>query len=159
MTMRRILSTLLLLASGVVATSVAQQEPTPEELAISATQTRQSVFKLLSYNMRPINGMARGTEEYDAAIVERNALRVAALAPMIPELFEAMDTRAFEVKTRARPIVWERLEEFEQKAANLVEAANTFAGIAAQGDRAQTIAAVREFGSNCGNCHDVFRTD
>lgn len=159
MIMRILLSIVFLSGAGVALTSVAQQEPTPEELATSATQTRQAVFKLLSYNMRTINGMARGTEEFDAAIAERNALRIAALAPMIPELFTAMDTRAFDVKTRARPLVWEREEEFEQKTVNLVEAANTFAGIAAQGDRAKTIAAVREFGSNCGNCHDVFRTD
>jgi len=153
------LSTLVLLVSGAVFTVIAQQEPTPEELAVSAAETRQSVFKIFSYNMRAINGMARGQVEFDGAVAERNARRIAAMASMIPELFAANDTRAFEIRTRARPIVWDRMEEFEEKATNLENAANTFAGIAAEGDHMRTIAAVREFGSNCGNCHDVFRTD
>lgn len=160
MAMRLIVSTLVLLASGVVFTASAQQdEPTPEELAISATETRQALFKLLSYNNRSISGMARGTVEYDAAIAERNARRIAALAQMIPELFKANDTRSFDVETRSLPIIWDRMGEFEDKAASMVEAANVFAAIAAEGDRSKTIAAVREFGSNCGNCHDDFRAE
>jgi len=160
MIMKIIVSTFALLATGVVTTSFAQQEePTPEELAIGATETRQALFKLLSYNNRPISGMARGTVEFNADIAERNALRIATLAQMIPELFRANDTRSYNVKTRALPIIWDQMEEFEAKAASMVEAANIFAAIAAEGDRTKTIAAVREFGSNCGNCHDDFRAD
>jgi len=160
MIMKIIVYTLALLGTGIVTQSFAQEdEPTPEELAISATETRQSLFKLLSYNNRSISGMARGTVEYDAAIAERNARRIAALAEMIPELFKANDTRSFDVETRALPIIWDRMGEFEDKAASMVKAANVFAAIAAEGDRSKTIAAVREYGSNCGNCHDDFRVE
>lgn len=160
MNKRQIASCLLLAVAGAIfSVSAQQQEPTPEQLAASATETRQGVFKLLSYNMGAISGMARGTVEFDAAIAERNANRIAALAPMIPELFAARDTRDFAVETEALPLIWDSMEEFNQKAANLVSAANTFAEVARGGDRAATIAAVRAFGGACGNCHETFRVD
>jgi len=146
-------------AGAVFSASAQQQEPTPEQLASSATETRQSVFKLLSYNMSAISGMARGTVEFDATIAERNANRIAALAPMIPELFAARDTREFDVETEALPLIWDSMEEFNQKAVNLANAAGTFAEVARGGDRAATIAAVRAFGGTCGNCHETFRVD
>lgn len=153
-------SGLLFLSATAIFTATAQQEaPTPEQLANSATETRQAVFKLLSFNMGTISGMARGTVEFDAALAERNANRIAALAPMIPEVFAANDTREFAVETEALPIIWDRMDEFSEKAANLVAAANTFAEVARGGDQAATVAAVRAFGGTCGNCHETFRVD
>lgn len=152
---------LTLLAAVTLAVSVQAQddEPTPEELAQSATETRQAVFKLLAFNMGPIGGMARGQVEFDAALAERNARRIAALAPMIPELFAARDTRDFDVETEALPVIWDNMDEFQEKAATLEEAALTFAETASGGDRAQVLGGLRAFGATCGNCHDDFRVD
>lgn len=150
---------LIALASVVVMTASAQQdEPTPQELAAAATETRQAVFKLLAFNMGPIGAMARGAE-FDAELAERNARRIAALAPMIPELFAANDTRQFSVDTEALPVIWDNITDFQQKAMDLEAAANTFAGVASGGDRNQTIGAIRAFGATCGNCHREYRVD
>jgi cytochrome c556 len=151
----------LALTSAAIYTASAQDAPppTPEQIAASSTATRQAVFKLLSFNMAPINGMARNTVEFDAALAQRNALRVAALAPMIPEVFAANDTRTFGVTTEALPIIWDNMDDFRAKAAALEDAANTFAAVAAGGDRAATIGAIRAFGSTCGNCHREYRVD
>jgi cytochrome c556 len=151
----------LVLASAVMLSVTAQDAPppTPEQIAASSTATRQAVFKLLSFNMAPINGMARNTVEFDAALAERNALRVAALAPMIAEVFAVNDTRNFPVTTEALPIIWDNMDDFTAKAAALEEAARTFAAVAAGGDRAATIGAIRAFGSTCGNCHREYRVD
>ncbi|MEK7258670.1 MAG: cytochrome c [Pseudomonadota bacterium] len=159
--MKRIIGSACILASAsIIFTATAQQEaPTPEQLAVSSTETRQAVFKLLSFNMGTISGMARGTVEFDATIAERNANRIAELAPMIPELFAARDTRGFTVETEALPIIWDRMDEFNEKASNLVTAANAFAEIARSGDKNATVAAVRAFGGACGNCHETFRED
>ncbi len=145
----------LLLAS----TANAQEEPTPAQRAVAATENRQAVFKLLGVNLGAIVGMARGEREFDAAIAERNAKRVAALAPMIPELVGAMDTREFDVETIALPLIWDNMDEFTGKAEALIEAANTFAGLAASGDQATTLGGLRAFGGACGNCHEKFRED
>jgi cytochrome c556 len=151
----------LVLASSVILSVTAQDAPppTPEQIAASSTATRQAVFKLLSFNMAPINGMARNTVEFDAALAERNALRVAALAPMIAEVFAINDTRNFPVTTEALPIIWDNMDDFTAKGAALEEAARTFAAVAAGGDRAATIGAIRAFGSTCGNCHREYRVD
>lgn len=151
----------LALASALVVNVYAQDDapPTPAELAAAATETRQAVFKLLGFNMAPIGGMARGAMEFDAELAERNALRIAALAPMIPEVFDVYDTREFDVETEALPVIWDNQPDFAQKATELQAAANTFAEIASGGDRNTTIAAIRAFGSTCGNCHREYRVD
>lgn len=147
-------------ASALFATALSAQEgPTPAQQATMAAENRQAVFKLLGVNMGPIVGMARGQVPFDAAVAERNARRMAALAPMIPELFAAMDTREFDVETEALPVIWDDPEGFAEKAAALAAEANTFADVAAGGDQAATLGGLRALGGTCGNCHDSYRVD
>lgn len=136
----------------------AEEGPTPEQQAAMATENRQAVFKLLGVNIGPIVGMARGAP-FDAAVAQRNATRMATLATMIPEMFAAMDTRAFTVETEALPVIWENPDDFAAKAAALQEAATVFAATAAGGDQAATLGGLRNLGGTCGNCHDSYRVD
>lgn len=150
----------VLVLTGIIITmgATAQNAPTPEEQAQSAINTRKSVVRLFAFNMAPINAMARGNREFDAAIVERNARRIAALAPMLPETIAAMDTRSFDLETEALPVVWEQFEEFEQRANNLIEGANNLAAVAAGGDQMETIREAASIGRTyCGGCHEMFR--
>jgi len=78
---------------------------------------------------------------------------------MIADLFVVNDTRNFPVTTEALPIIWDNMDDFSAKASALEEAAKTFAAVAAGGDRAATIGAIRAFGSTCGNCHREYRVD
>ena len=149
------------IAAGLLlSTSISAQEaPSPQDQAVTATENRQAVFKLLGVNIGPIVGMARGAVEFDAALAERNARRIAMLAPMIPERFAAMDTREFDVETEALPVIWDNLDDFGAKASALVDAANAFADTAAGGDQAETLGGLRNLGGACGNCHDSYRVD
>ena len=151
--LKRIAGISLLIAgtSGLFSVSAQQTEPTPEQIAAQATNTRQALFQVLFYNLNMISGMARGTVEFDAETAERNANRIAMLAPMISEMFAANDTRAFNVETEALPIIWDRMDEFTEKAMNLENAANTFAQIASGGDRNAILGGIRAFGGTCGN--------
>ena len=153
-----LVSALAMLVSGTLFTASAQDEPTPAQLAAGAAETRQSVFKLLYFNLIPIAGMAQGAP-FNAELAEKNALNIAALAPMIPDLFAAMDTRDFDVETEALDVIWEDPAGFAAKAQALLEGANTFAEVAAGGDMAATLGAFRGLGGSCGNCHDDFRVD
>ena len=153
-----LVSALAMLVSGALFTASAQDEPTPAQRAAGAAETRQSVFKLLYFNLIPIAGMAQGAP-FDAELAEKNARNIAALAPMIPDLFAAMDTRDFDVETEALDVIWEDPAGFAEKAASLLERANTFAEVAAGGDMAATLGAFRGLGGGCGNCHDDFRVD
>lgn len=143
-------------ALAVTAIAVAQPAPpTPEQQAANAVSTRQAVFKLISWNMGPMGGMLR-TAPYDAAVVRTNAQNIANLAPMIPGLF-ASDTTAFDVETRAADAVWTSKDDFDAKAAALIEAAN--AVVAAADDEAAAKAAIGALGGACGSCHDTYRPD
>ena len=64
-----VLSTTAMLISGAMFTVSAQDEPTPEQIAISATETRQGLFKLFYFNLLPIAAMAQGAP-FDADIAE-----------------------------------------------------------------------------------------
>ena len=155
-----IVSTALVLVSGLMLSVSAQQTPappTPEEAALAAADTRQSLFKLLRFNLRPIAAMAQGAP-FDAAIAERNARRIAAIAPMIPDVL-APDTRGFTLETESLDLIWDNTDDIAVKAQGLIDAANTFAGIAAAGDMAATLAAFRSLGGACANCHDTYRVD
>ena len=155
---RPIIAAVLVVAGIVLATgAIAQNMQTPEQQAQGAVNTRKSVVRLFAFNMAPINAMARGGE-FDAALVERNARRIATLAPMLPEAFAAMDTRAFDLDTEALPVIWEEFEEFEQRANNLAEAVNNLAAVAATGNQAETIRTAAALGRTyCGGCHEMFR--
>lgn len=153
-----LISALAMLVSGVLFTASAQDGPTPQQMAEAAADTRQSVFKLLIFNLRPIAGMAQGAP-FNAEVAEQNARNIAALAPMIPGLFAAMDTREFDVETEALDVIWENPTEFAARAQALLEGANNFAEVASGGDMAATLGAFRGLGGSCGNCHDDFRVD
>jgi cytochrome c556 len=142
---------------GVMNPSNAQDQPTPEQIAASAADTRQSVFKLLLFYLRPVAGMAQGAP-FDAAVAEMNGRRIAALAPTIPHVF-VEDTRGFDVETEALDVIWEDATGFAAKAQALVDNATAFADAASTGDRGQTLGAFRALGGSCGDCHDNFRVD
>jgi cytochrome c556 len=153
-----LVTALAMLVSGTLFSASAQDGPTPAQRAAGAAETRQSVFKLLLFNLLPIAGMAQGAP-FDAELAEKNAYNIAALAPMIPDLFTAMDTRDFDVETEALDVIWEDSAGFAEKAQALLEGANAFAEVAAGGDMAATLGAFRGLGGSCGNCHDDFRVD
>ncbi len=153
----------LLALAAFVATSMlfvasAQDAPTPEQQAAAATTDRQAVFKLLRFNIGAIIAMTQGAP-FDAELAERNGRRIAALAPMIPDLLGAMDTRDYDVETEALDLIWDNLDDIDVKAQALVSAANEFADVAADGDMPATLGAVRTLGGACGNCHETYRED
>jgi cytochrome c556 len=158
--MKRPIIVAALVVAGIVVTTgaIAQRRQSPEEQAQGAIDTRKSVMRLINFNMAPINAMARGGQEFDAALVERNARRVAALAPMLPETFAAMDTRAFDLETTALPLVWDDFDEFQQRTNNLIEGVNELAATAATGNQDETIRMAGQIGRTyCGGCHQMFR--
>jgi len=141
--------TLLALASATFA------QLSPDE-AEQARATRMAVFRLLSHNMEPIAGMARGRVPFDAELAERNARNVAALSQLIPDLFVA-DTRDAGIYTRAKDFIWDNWDSFVAHSEELTRNANLMAEAAASGDQSALSQAMRRTGPACGACHDLFR--
>ncbi len=143
---------------GMVICAEAAEEtpPTPQEQAQQAAELRQSVFKLMNWNMGPLAAMLRNRSPFDAAVAQKSALRLEQLAPMIPDVFQA-DTRKFQVKTKARESIWTNKSDFNMKADDLAKATAALSAAAKGGDKGTTLKAVATVGKACGACHDDFR--
>ncbi len=148
----------VLIAASMFWTASAQDQPTPEQQAADAAATRQAVFKLFRFNIGPILAMTQGAP-FDAELAERNARRIAQVAPMIPDVLGAMDTRGHDIETEALDLIWDNMDDIEVKTQALIDAANEFADTASGGDMAATLGAVRNLGGTCGNCHETYRED
>jgi cytochrome c556 len=160
--MKRLMSVGLLaaLTFGSFASMAAQEAapPSPEQVAKSQIETRQGLFKLISYNFGPVGGMLRNRQPFDAALVARNSARIESLAGMITELHQA-DTRKFHssVKSAALDGIWTGQADFKAKADDLVKAAAALTAAAQGGDQKATLAAAGAVGKACGSCHDTYR--
>jgi cytochrome c556 len=149
---RRLAAALL---AGLVAAPVMALDA---EQAQKATETRQSVLKVVGWNIGPLGAMARGLVPYDAELVARNAQRIAWMSSMIPDAFRA-DTREHEVTTEALPVIWENYARFEELAANAQASAERLAEVAASGDEAAAKQAIGALIDDCRACHNDFRLD
>ena len=103
----------------------------------------------------PIVGMARGKIPFNAAVVEKNAGKIAQLAPMLEDVF-AIDTRTSGLQSGAKDGIWEDKADFNSKAATTAERAIALANSAIQGD-GLNMKAFGALGSSCKNCHESYR--
>ncbi len=126
--------------------------------AQNAVEIRQSIFKLMGWNMGPLGGMLRGNMDFDIERVQLSAERMSALAPMIPDAF-ATDTRGADVETAALDGIWDSQDAFNDKAAALIDALGQLKEAADSGDEGATRQAMGGVGAACGSCHDDFRAE
>ena len=131
--------------------------PTGDEALQKAVETRQAVFKLISFNSDVVMGMLKNKVPFDAATAQKVADRVAALAPMIPETFATDTRKAANVKTKAREGIWTNMADFKAKSDDLVKAAQALSAAAKTGDKAATMKAIGGMGKGCSGCHDNYR--
>jgi cytochrome c556 len=151
---------LVALATVVTAQAVhaAEDAPvTPEQALQKAVETRQAVFKLIDFNWQPVAAMMRKKAPFDAAQVTKTGERVAALAPMIPDVFATDTRKATNVKTRAREGIWGSMADFKAKSDDLVKAANALAAAGKSGDQKEWLKAAAGVGKACSGCHDNFK--
>ena len=142
-------------AAALLATVAMAQEMSREE---KAAHTRQGLMNLFSWEAGPLFAMAKGDMTYDAAMATAHAENLAALTRYSPaSLFvPGSSTEELGDKTRALPVIWEKLDEFGQAYQMLGERATVLAGEAGKGVD-QLRAAAGELGKACGNCHENFR--
>jgi cytochrome c556 len=128
--------------------------------AQKAVEIRQSVLKLMGWNFSPTIGpMMANKMKFDAAVVQKDAARLEALAPMIPDAF-ALDTHLVAgLKTRARADIWTHMADFKAKDDDLVKAVTALAAVAKNGDEAAFRQAAVVVSDACRACHDSYRND
>jgi cytochrome c556 len=124
--------------------------------AQKAVETRQAVFKVMSYNSDQFFLMMKNKAPFDANVVQKAAARIETLAPMIPDTFAA-DTRKAGVKTKAREGIWTNMADFKAKSDELARAAAALTAAAKTGEKGATMKAAGAVGKACSGCHDNYR--
>lgn len=156
--MKKILTSLVVASSFIVATSAMADTAKSLKQAEKAAHTRQAVFGLLGSNMFPLGAMAKGKMPFDAKAIEKHALRINQLSLMIAD-YTSTNTSGFKVETEALNTIWEKPDVFEERINALVTASASLQKVVKLGDESATKKAIGEVGKSCGGCHDDFKAD
>jgi len=154
--MRRLPKTAALAATAaaVLATFVAAQGMDPLQTAVKA---RQSQMFLFQFNLMTLGGMAQGNIPYDAAAASAAANNLLALSSVDQSGYWLPGTAMGEVEgTRAKPELFQNMDDMVAKVGALHEAATAMAG-AAGTDLAALQGAMQALGGACGACHQAYR--
>ena len=116
-------------------------------------EKRQSLMKSNSENAKAIKAAA---EAKDNATIEAKAKDIMGNADKIVGLFPKGSTTG---KTKAKPEIWGKSEDFSEAAKNLGKAASQLAATAKSGDDAAVGVKVKALGDACGSCHKAFRAE
>ncbi len=141
----------MLAACGAGGGGDAAVDDSPEGLAV---QYRQSVMRSLGYKVAAVRAMATGEVPVDEAKFRKDTADVAALAGMLPEGFIPSSSSA---DSNAKAEVWTNMADFQQKAADLKNAADALAATAASQGFEAAKGMVQAAGSSCGACHRPYR--
>ena len=154
--MKRLFATLLgaVLVAGLASCGGGGTAPVDDSPEGQAVQYRQSVMRTLAYKVAAVRGMASAEVPLDEAKFRKDTADVAALAGMLPEGFIPSSSSA---DSNANPEVWTNMADFQQKAADLKNAADALAATAASQGFEAAKGMVQAAGSTCGACHRPYR--
>ena len=116
-------------------------------------EKRQAAMKSNSANAKAIKA---AIETKDYATVETKAKDIMGTADKIPSLFPKGSTAG---KTKAKPEIWEKPDDFAKNAKNLNKAAGELASAAKAGNDADVNVKVKALGEVCNSCHKEFRAE
>ena len=116
-------------------------------------EKRQAAMKGNSADAKAIKA---AVEAKDYATVEAKAKDIMGTADKIVSLFPKGSTTG---KTKAKPEIWDKSEDFSKAAKNLSKAAGELASAAKAGNDAEVGVKVKAMGDACGACHKAFRAE
>ena len=116
-------------------------------------QKRQDAMKGNSAAAKAIKG---AVETKDYATVEAKAKDIMGTADKIVSLFPKGSTTG---KTKAKPEIWEKSDDFSKAAKNLSKSADELASAAKAGNAADVDVKVKALGEACNSCHKQFRAE
>ena len=154
--MKRLFSTLLMSAAGllacVIALPAAAQFAKPED----AIKYRKGAFTVMSRHFGIVAGMANGKIPFDAKSAADNA-EIATMMSKLP--YTGFVEGSDKGDTKAEPKIWAEMEKFRAAAGKMQEEMVKL-NVAAKGGNIDTIkAAVGDTGKACKACHDNYRKE
>jgi len=115
-------------------------------------ENRQKVMKSNSADAKAIKA---AVEAKDYATVETKAKELMGNADQVALFPKGSKTG----KTKAKPELWEKPDDFAKAAKNLGKAAGELAAAAKSGDDAAVGVKFKALGDTCTSCHKAFRAD
>jgi cytochrome c556 len=100
------------------------------------------------------NAFSMGTEGFDIAVIQREAMEISENARKIPSLFPKGST---DPNSRALPAIWENWDKFEQDAKNLQQVAASLSNDARTTEDEELQSKSKKLFAACKTCHDQFR--
>jgi cytochrome c556 len=116
---------------------------------------RQSIFALVGANFGPIAAMVKGDIPWDQDKLEGYADDLEDVVDL--DLVRGFAPGSEKGTTRARPEIWDNMDDFAAKLDDLREAADALEEAAESGDREAIASAVRDTGGTCKACHDEYK--
>jgi len=135
--------------------NTANNAPPTHEQALAMMKQRHDDMEAFGDETKKI-GNALKSSSPDIAAIQQSAAKIAGLAPKIQPLFPA-GTGPDVGKTRAKPEIWQKPEDFALKAHDFGQAADQFNVAAKTGDLSQINASFAALGKSCKACHDLYR--
>ena len=130
--------------------------PAPaREAALKLMHDRHENYERIGKAVKA-TGRTLKTASPDLAVIRSSAATIASLAPQIPSWFPA-GTGPDVGKTHAKPAIWEKPEDFVQKAREFDAVAKAFDAAAKGGDINVIKASFADLGKSCKSCHDPYR--
>lgn len=131
--------------------------PVAGEQATALMKERHDGMEDIGDAMKLVSGQLRG-DSPDLAKVREGAATMARLAPEVTGWFPP-GTGPDVGKTRAKPEIWQKPDDFAAKTRTFQQAAQAF-DAAARGDDLTAIRAAHgELGKSCKACHDPYRAE
>lgn len=124
-----------------------------------AVEARQGQFKLIVHNFGLLGGMVQGRMDYDADMAQTAADNLFHLTRHDQSRLWPEGTDSFSIdNTRAKPEIWENLDDFVSKFGALQEAAEALQPVAGEGmdELRANFGAVAQ---TCQACHQVYREE
>lgn len=120
-------------------------------------EVREGIMKTMGKNMKAMGAMAKGAEPFVAAQFATHAQALAAAAGK--DLIAAFPAGSDLGETEAKPEIWENMDDFKARDADMKEKAKALVATSADGDQAAMTAAFGELGKVCKGCHEKYRAD
>ena len=135
--------------------NAAAAAPVTKEQALALMKQRHEAMEAIGDATKKANNALKASTP-DLAAIRDSAAKINAIAPKVQSLFPA-GSGPDVGKTRAKPEIWQKPEDFALKAHDFATAASQFDVAAKSGDIAQIKMTFDALGKTCKACHDLYR--
>lgn len=129
---------------------------TVSSLAFAQSDVIEKRQKLMKSNSATAKALKQAVADKDYATIETKVKVITGNMDRVLDLFPKGSTSE---KSRAKPVIWEKWDEFSKNPAKVKKAATDLAEAAKAKDQAKVEADYKALGNACNGCHKVFRAE